>query len=120
MEVEAVLRGGPEDKVFSRLRFPVAGKKISFFIISRSITHVGAGDGFSVFTSDNGIVMTCGDGSFGALGHGDWHSSALPKMVESLLSVDVSAIACGAEHVVVVSGKVGGKGTRCIYCSPEF
>ncbi len=108
MEVEAVLRGGPEDKVFSRLRFPVAGKKIVF--ISRSITHVGAGAGFSVFTSDNGIVMTCGDGSFGALGHGDWHSSALPKMVESLLSVDVSAIACGAEHVVVVSGKVGEKG----------
>ena len=101
-------------KYFRVLTFPLLEKIIGFYFISRSITHVGAGDGFSVFTSDNGIVMTCGDGSFGALGHGDWHSSALPKMVESLLSVDVSAIACGAEHVVVVSGKVGGKG-RDIY-----
>lgn len=37
---------------------------------AKSITRVGAGDGFSVFASDNGIIMTCGDGSFGALGHG--------------------------------------------------
>lgn len=66
---------------------------------------MGAGDGFSVFASDNGIVMTCGDGSFGALGHGDWNSSALPKLVEELLTVDVSAVACGPEHVVVVGGK---------------
>ena len=35
--------------------------------------------------SDNGIVMTCGDGSFGALGHGDWNSSARPKLIEQLL-----------------------------------
>ncbi len=60
----------------------------------------------SIFSSDNGIVMTCGDGSYGALGHGDWQSCALPKMVESLLTKDVSAVACGAEHVVVVSGQV--------------
>ena len=36
-------------------------------------------------SSDNGIVMTCGDGSFGALGHGDWNSSARPKLIEQLL-----------------------------------
>ncbi len=35
--------------------------------------------------SDNGIVMTCGDGSFGALGHGDWNSVARPKLIEQLL-----------------------------------
>lgn len=32
---------------------------------TKSITRVGAGHGFSVFASDNGIVMTCGDGTFG-------------------------------------------------------
>lgn len=72
---------------------------------TKSITRVGAGDGFSLFTSDNGIVMTCGDGSFGALGHADWQSLSRPKLIESLLSIDVSAVACGPEHVVVVSGK---------------
>lgn len=68
---------------------------------TKSITRVGAGDGFSVFTSDNGIVMTCGDGSFGALGHDDWQSLTTPRLVETLLHVDVSAMACGPEHVVV-------------------
>ena len=71
----------------------------------KSITRVGAGDGFSVFSSDNGIVMTCGDGSFGALGHGDWNSSARPLLIEQLLSVDVVDVGCGAEHVVVVGGR---------------
>jgi hypothetical protein len=37
------------------------------------------------YLSDNGIVMTCGDGSFGALGHGDWNSVARPKLIEQLL-----------------------------------
>ena len=40
--------------------------------------------------SDNGIVMTCGDGSFGALGHGDWNSSARPKLIEQLLRYRMS------------------------------
>ena len=35
---------------------------------TKSITKVGAGDGFSVFASDNGIVMTSGDGTLGCLG----------------------------------------------------
>ena len=32
---------------------------------TKTINRVGAGHGFSVFASDNGIVMTCGDGTFG-------------------------------------------------------
>ncbi|XP_047483303.1 serine/threonine-protein kinase Nek8-like [Penaeus chinensis] len=71
----------------------------------KSITRVCAGDGFSIFASDNGIVMTCGDGTSGCLGHGNWNSSAKPKLVERLLSVDVGAISCGSRHVVVVGGE---------------
>ncbi|CAL4067725.1 unnamed protein product, partial [Meganyctiphanes norvegica] len=70
----------------------------------KSITRVCAGDGFSIFASDNGIVMTCGDGTFGCLGHGDWNSCTKPKLIDRLLSVDVSEISCGSHHVVVVSG----------------
>ena len=36
--------------------------------------------------------MTCGDGSFGALGHGDWNSSARPKLIEQLLRYHISAV----------------------------
>ncbi|KAJ8035610.1 Serine/threonine-protein kinase Nek8 [Holothuria leucospilota] len=68
----------------------------------KSIIRVGCGDGFSVFGSDNGIVMTCGDGSNGCLGHGDWSSASRPRLIEALLSVDVTALACGASHVVAV------------------
>ena len=71
----------------------------------KAITRVAAGNGFSVFASDNGIVMTCGDGSFGALGHGDWNSSARPMLIEQLLSVDVVGVGAGTEHVVVVGGQ---------------
>lgn len=43
------------------------------------------GDGFSVFASDNGIIMTCGDGLQGCLGHGDRASTAKPRLIEALL-----------------------------------
>jgi hypothetical protein len=43
------------------------------------------GDGFSVFGSDNGLVLTCGDGSTGCLGHGDWSSITRPRLIEALL-----------------------------------
>uniref|UniRef100_T1J9T1 non-specific serine/threonine protein kinase n=1 Tax=Strigamia maritima TaxID=126957 RepID=T1J9T1_STRMM len=71
---------------------------------TKSITKVCAGDGFSVFASNSGIVMTCGDGTAGCLGQGDWNCTSKPKLIEKLLSVDVSAIACGFAHVVVLSG----------------
>lgn len=47
--------------------------------------RVAAGNSFSIFASDNGIVMACGNGSNGCLGHGDWNSSARPKLIEQLL-----------------------------------
>ncbi|XP_076372611.1 serine/threonine-protein kinase Nek8-like isoform X2 [Tachypleus tridentatus] len=74
-------------------------------LLQKNITKVCAGDGFSVFSSDNGIVMTCGDGSQGCLGYGDWNSSSKPKLVEKLLSVDALRVSCGPHHVVVVGGE---------------
>ena len=41
----------------------------------------------------------------GCLGHGDWQSLSVPKLVESLLTVDISAVACGSGHVVIVGRK---------------
>ena len=61
--------------------------------------------------------MTCGDGTTGCLGHGDWNCITKPKLIEALLSVDVNALACGPQHVAVVGSKgevftwgVGSKG----------
>ncbi|XP_077970155.1 uncharacterized protein LOC120331911 [Styela clava] len=74
----------------------------------KSVTSACAGASFSIFVSDNGIVMTCGDGRHGCLGHGSYVSSQRPRLIESLLSVDVSSVACGLHHVVALGseGKV--------------
>lgn len=70
----------------------------------RKIVQVAAGNDFSVFLSKTGLVMTCGDGSTGCLGRGNWLSSFKPCMVESLLDSDVVCISCGPKHVVAVCG----------------
>ncbi|GIY41712.1 hypothetical protein CDAR_428491 [Caerostris darwini] len=68
----------------------------------KNITRICAGEGFSIFSSDNGILMACGNGSQGCLGHGDWNMCVKPKLIEKLLSVDISDVSCGPHHVVVV------------------
>lgn len=64
---------------------------------------MSCGDKFTVFVTDNGIVMTCGQGELGCLGHGDWSSSSKPKLIEALLSFDVTSVSCGNAHVAVVT-----------------
>jgi NIMA (never in mitosis gene a)-related kinase len=66
------------------------------------IFRVACGDNFSVFVTDNGIVMTTGSSDKGCLGHGDWTSISRPKLIEGLLSVDVTAVSCGPHHLAVV------------------
>ncbi|XP_052128359.1 serine/threonine-protein kinase Nek8-like [Frankliniella occidentalis] len=68
------------------------------------ITRVGAGDGFSVFASDSGAVLTCGDGAEGCLGHGDYSHCVRPRLVEKLLAADVVALAVGPSHVLALGG----------------
>ncbi|XP_053387860.1 uncharacterized protein LOC123541853 [Mercenaria mercenaria] len=74
-------------------------------LTGKSITRACCGDGFSIFASDRGIVLTCGDGSKGCLGHSDWSAVYRPRLIESLLSVDVISVACGPSHVVVVGSE---------------
>ncbi|XP_034248266.1 serine/threonine-protein kinase Nek8-like [Thrips palmi] len=68
------------------------------------ITRVAAGDGFSVFASDSGAVLTCGDGAEGCLGHGDYSHCVRPRLVEKLLAADVVALAAGPAHVLALGG----------------
>ncbi|XP_048766980.2 uncharacterized protein LOC125674029 isoform X2 [Ostrea edulis] len=97
----------------------------------KSISRACCGDGFSIFASDNGIVLTCGDGSNGCLGHGDTLSCYRPRLIETLLSLDVTAISCGSKHVAAVGsegevltwgcGADGrlGLGTENDHCQPQ-
>jgi NIMA (never in mitosis gene a)-related kinase 8 len=47
----------------------------------RKIITMGAGHGFSIFVSDSGVVFSCGDGSGGCLGHGDYNSISTPQII---------------------------------------
>ncbi|KAF6164335.1 hypothetical protein GIB67_029218 [Kingdonia uniflora] len=78
-------------------------KGISFFE-RFVVSHVSAGWSHSGFVSGSGRVFTCGDGSFGQLGHGDFQSHCSPVEVLTMGSSDkhVEQIACGMRHSLVL------------------
>ncbi|KAB5525226.1 hypothetical protein DKX38_022975 [Salix brachista] len=86
------------------------------------ITHVSAGWSHSGFVSDIGLLFTCGDGSFGQLGLGDYRSQSTPVKVDYFANNFVNQIACGMRHSLVMlkgnqvygfgSGKRGQLGSR--------
>ncbi len=55
----------------------------------RTITRVETGGEFSLFLTDNGIIMSCGRGDHGCLGNGAGTATAVcskPKLIEELLT----------------------------------
>ncbi|KAK4429943.1 Ultraviolet-B receptor UVR8 [Sesamum alatum] len=77
---------------------PKAVKALESF----TITHVSAGWNHSGFVSDSGAIYTCGDGSFGQLGHGDFKSQCSPVEVSFFSSEHVEQVACGMRHSLVL------------------
>lgn len=59
--------------------------------------------------SDSGCLFTCGDGSFGQLGHGDYQSCSSPMEVSFFNSKHVEQVACGMRHTLTLL-----KGKYCI------
>ncbi|KAI5437629.1 hypothetical protein KIW84_023660, partial [Lathyrus oleraceus] len=66
------------------------------------ITYVSAGWSHSGFVSDSGSLFTCGDGSFGQLGHGDYGSHSSPVKVSCFVDQHVAEVACGMRHSLVL------------------
>lgn len=52
--------------------------------------------------SESGAIFTCGDGSFGQLGHGDYSSQCHPRQVSYFASKPVEQVACGMRHTLVL------------------
>ncbi|MQL80080.1 hypothetical protein Taro_012535 [Colocasia esculenta] len=73
-----------------------------------TISHVSAGWNHSGFVTDSGCLFTCGDGSFGQLGHGDRQSCSSPREVAFFASQNVMQIACGMRHsLALIKGPSG-------------
>ncbi|CAI0627697.1 unnamed protein product [Linum tenue] len=74
------------------------------------ITHVSAGWSHSGFVSDGGCLFTCGDGSFGQLGHGDYSAYSTPAKVSYFVNNHVEQMACGMRHsLVLLKGSLGSQ-----------
>ena len=59
------------------------------------IVSVKAGYEHTVFLATNGAIMTCGRGTLGALGHGNFDTCRVPVYVAALRGVRISEIAAG-------------------------
>lgn len=83
-----------------------------------------AGDGFSIFWTDFGVVLSCGDNSKGCLGISNvsnlQHPKAIGKLIlsiyfliiynrifytEPLDGVRITCVACGPSHVVALDSQ---------------
>ncbi|GBG59421.1 hypothetical protein CBR_g38446 [Chara braunii] len=66
------------------------------------VTQVACGPWHTAAVTSNGQLFTFGDGTFGALGHGDRSNAALPREVEALKGSRVIKVACGVWHTAAV------------------
>ena len=65
--------------------------------------RIECGGEFTVFVSDNGIILTCGRGDIGALGHDTTDDLATPKLIKFFISKHITNVACGESHVVAMT-----------------
>ncbi|KAJ4973035.1 hypothetical protein NE237_006209 [Protea cynaroides] len=66
------------------------------------ISGVACGEWHMAIVSSCGQLFTCGDGTFGVLGHGNLQSISQPKEVESLKELRVRSVACGPWHMAAI------------------
>ena len=64
--------------------------------------------------TETGDIFTCGRGDMGQLGLGEYKDSASMTIVDGLAEMEVTDVACGAEHTVVCTedGKVFAFGSN--------
>ena len=69
--------------------------------------QVSAGSEHTALLTDMGSVLTCGNGSFGRLGHGNTRSLHLPHVVQSLAVCRerIAMVAAGGEHTLALSSQ---------------
>ncbi|KAG4402795.1 hypothetical protein AAZX31_02G264000 [Glycine max] len=66
------------------------------------VSYISCGPWHTAVVTSAGQLFTFGDGTFGALGHGDRKSVSLPREVESLKGLRTVRAACGVWHTAAV------------------
>ncbi|KAL9665629.1 hypothetical protein QQ045_021050 [Rhodiola kirilowii] len=73
-------------------------KKVGGFMDSMPVVYISCGSWHTAIVSSSGQLFTFGDGTFGALGHGDRSSTSVPREVETLRGLRTLKVACGVWH----------------------
>ncbi|KAK8492996.1 hypothetical protein V6N12_037524 [Hibiscus sabdariffa] len=66
------------------------------------VSSISCGSWHTAVVTSAGLLFTFGDGTFGALGHGDRNSVSIPREVESLKGLRTVRAACGVWHTAAV------------------
>ncbi|KAL6849003.1 hypothetical protein ACP4OV_021586 [Aristida adscensionis] len=85
-------------------------KRVSGSLEGLQVLSVACGSWHSALITSSGKMLTFGDGTFGALGHGNRESVGHPKEVETLSGFRTMKVACGLWHsaaIVETSSQAG-------------
>ncbi|KAI3700526.1 hypothetical protein L2E82_45157 [Cichorium intybus] len=77
-------------------------KRVSGPLEGTQVSSVACGNFHSALSTSDGRLFTFGDGTFGALGHGDRQSVQFPKEVASLIGLKTLKVACGVWHTAAI------------------
>ncbi|KAG6654320.1 hypothetical protein CIPAW_05G137000 [Carya illinoinensis] len=77
-------------------------KKVGGLMEGIHVSNVSCGPWHTAIVTSAGQLFTFGDGSFGALGHGDHSSTNIPREVETLKGQQTMKVACGVWHTAAV------------------
>lgn len=68
---------------------------------SIGVRYISAGDNFSVFLTQDGSVLTCGNGRYGQLGHGDRSNGLIPRKIVEMMGIMCTQVVCGSHHTLI-------------------
>ncbi|XP_020599320.1 uncharacterized protein LOC110038758 [Phalaenopsis equestris] len=77
-------------------------KRISGPLEGLQVASVSCGTWHTALLTTAGQLFTFGDGTFGALGHGNRESALYPREVDSLSGLKTIAVSCGVWHTAAV------------------
>ncbi|KAL5992127.1 hypothetical protein ACLOJK_013042 [Asimina triloba] len=77
-------------------------KKVTGQMEGMHVSSIACGPWHTAVLTLAGQLFTFGDGTFGALGHGDRKSVSMPREVESLKGLRTVRVACGVWHTAAV------------------
>lgn len=95
-------RFGADFECEQKIRSQWLPQKLSGPLDGIIISNVACGEWHTAVVSACGRLFTYGDGTFGALGHGNLISLSQPKEVESLSGLWVKSVACGSWHTAAI------------------